>query len=126
MLALPLQGFASASMLYCGPASQGTANAQSAQHNGVQAADHHGNHHSAHGDSSHEHSHSPAAVDDTTSDLHQDAHKCLMCAFCGHSVAVNEFPSAPAFGEPAHVSPPEPWVLIVPMAARVPDKPPRA
>jgi hypothetical protein len=111
MLALPLQGLAAASMLYCGGKT----------------------------DARHQHHHDAAASDSSSIDAHAQAtsghddhvaadgagHKCAMCAFCGHGVALNQVPKALEFGQPAYASPPEPSVLIPAIAALVPDKPPR-
>lgn len=126
MLALPLQGLAAASMQNC-TGTSGTVNASSA---------HHGD--SAHLDSAHHgdsgmHVHHAAEVAaqaadpaEASSDASGSAHKCTLCALCGHGVALNEFPTPLEFGEQAHASPRDPTVLIPAVAVLVPDKPPRA
>lgn len=118
MLALPLQGFAAVSMLHCGAGAVKAASASVAHQDG-----HHGGHdHAAHqADASADGSGAPTADDYTAA-----GHECPLCAFCGHSVALNEFPKPMQFGEPAHASPQEPWILIQTLAVLVPDKPPRA
>ena len=120
MLALPVQGFAAASMLYCGPKAHAAQASQPADHEVTHGMSHAGHDHASH--AQHASAHAPAH---DAPDVGNEAHQCLMCAFCGHSVALSEFPKALEFGEPAHASPPEPSALIQPIAVLVPDKPPR-
>ncbi|HSV34610.1 MAG TPA: DUF2946 family protein [Ramlibacter sp.] len=109
MLALPLQGLAAASMGHCGARSSAapSESASAAHHEHAEAMHSHDGH-EGHGGGI------------------QADHKCSLCAFCGHAVALNEFPQSPQFGEPAHAPLPEPFVLIPALAVLVPDKPPRA
>lgn len=123
MLALPLQGLAAASMLFCGgKTSERSAAPAPAAHQGQHRHD------AGHGHSGH---HSASADVDLAAvgadaGSPPDGHKCNMCAYCGHAVALDLFPPTVEFGEPAHTSPPHRTVLIPAMAVLVPDKPPRA
>ncbi|MEP6791735.1 MAG: hypothetical protein ABI907_10210 [Ramlibacter sp.] len=100
MLALPLQGFAAASMALCGvPAPRHQHHAQ----------------HEAHG-------HQAKADADTG----KSGHTCAVCAACCNAAAFNPFPQPLEFGAPPHAAPAEPLVLIRALAVRLPDKPPRA
>jgi hypothetical protein len=124
MLALPLQGFAAASMLYC--AGQGSTAASSGA---APAGGHHAN---PAGIASHDHSgHQHAASADAArggpgDDGKAAGHKCATCAFCAHSVALDAFPPALEFGARAQASLPERPVLIAAVLVLLPDKPPRA
>jgi hypothetical protein len=123
MLALPLQGFAAASMLYCGQPSRAAQQADAAHHEAAQAVNHHASGHEGH---DHAVAATPDVADHDPQNPTQDTHKCIMCALCGHSVALSESPETLVFDEPSHVSPRGPSVQIEPVAVRVPDKPPRA
>ena len=120
MLALPLQGLAAASMIHCGSQSpQRMEAAHAVDHDGAQGMS---------GHVGHEHALQHAASSGTDGQGHDassDTHRCLVCAFCCHSVALNEAPLPLTFGEAAQTSAPEPSVLIQPMPVLVPDKPPR-
>ncbi len=136
MLALPLQGLAAASMQYCGGKTGGMTGGMQGQ-GAVLLPAAEAIHHDAH--AGHEHQHELAGPDLESIEAHTQAavghddhvaaddsgHKCAMCAFCGHGVALNQLPKALEFGQPAYASPPEPSVLIPAIAALVPDKPPR-
>jgi hypothetical protein len=137
MLALPLQGLAAASMQNC-TGTSGAVNAPVSLAMGAvdgegQVGHSHDTHdeqglHDAsvhHGDSD-LHAHLAAAGAGTSEDGNGAAHKCMLCALCGHGVALNEFPTALEFGEQAHASPRAAKVLIPAAAVLVPDKPPRA
>jgi len=127
MAAVPMQGFAAASMLFCGSGSQ-------RQHTHVQAGAmaavaNHGEAHTAapHDHASHSHAgkaHGNAA--DKKHGLPDATHKCSTCAACCNVVAMigpqHEIALAPA--PKADLA--EPFVLILVRATPVPDKPPRA
>lgn len=122
MLALPLQGFAAASMRFC-DTSQGTLAAAAVVTDQRQAGGHDPSAHSAH--SGHQH----AAQDMPAHDVpaHDTlAHKCALCAGCCHAMALPAFFKPLEFGPLAHADPAEPLVLIQAMPVRVPEKPPRA
>ena len=124
LLALPLQGFAAASQLFCGGdrgASQAVAHAAGPHHthSGAAATGH--SHHHADGTS--------AGTVHASSDAagHSDSgHRCAVCASCCNLAAVASF-------SPIVVPGPAPQVHLPPVALRVPtrvsrlpDKPPRA
>lgn len=114
MVAVPLQGLAAASMLFCGsgPHSAPAQAAGAPHHTG------HGDHGAvaADGESAH---HSSTALPDAT-------HKCGLCAACCHSMGV-----APALEPLSLASLPrpgfhEPFAPVHSRSLQVPDKPPRA
>ena len=126
MLALPLQGFAAASMLFCG---MGATQGSGTQQLFVIAAYHH-----MAGVKGTQHDHSKPAKaaqaakqsPDMQKQLPDATHKCGVCASCCSVVAISSFP--------ATVEPPslpkadlaEPFVLIYAVPSRLPEKPPRA
>lgn len=128
MAAIPLQGLAAASMLFCGmgahhaPAQQAAA----VKHmKAMQVAD------GATGEHDHsKHSHAAAEqpkenVDTSGAKLPDASHKCGVCASCCHSVAIAEFPQLVAFAPAPQADLVEPFVLIQVRPSPVPDKPPR-
>lgn len=133
LAALPLQGYAAAAMLFCGPAAIGSMGhadrADRAGHRGH--ADHAG--HAGHGAPEsatppHDHAqHSHEGHDSGVRDAPSDAdHACSVCAACSHSVALAGTPqvmSAPAVPQASGA---EPFSAFPTRAIRVPDKPPRA
>ncbi|HEY8360449.1 MAG TPA: hypothetical protein VIL30_23580 [Ramlibacter sp.] len=133
MAALPMQGMAAASMLFCG--SQAAARvAQAVSHHGqpasmdASAVDHASHGHGAHG-SSHGHAAAQADADQAAShspdDGSRQGHSCPICASCSQSQAVGGFASLP-LASPAPAA--EPWQPPVRVSSRtltLPDKPPR-
>ncbi len=124
MAAIPMQGFAAASMLFCGQGMQH----QHGMAQTEQAAPAHD--HSQHGHADASHGHAKAA--DTrhgvsgVSGVSGTAHKCSICAACCNSVAILGLEQAIAL-EPAPQSAlAEPLVFIQTLPPLVPDKPPRA
>lgn len=116
LAAIPLQGLAAASMLYCGMGAHPGAQAQSAataQH------DHSQHGHGVDRDASN-------SVDNVQQKLPDAAHKCGVCASCCHSVAITELPHTPVFAPLPQVEWAEPFVLLHARPAVVPDRPPRA
>lgn len=122
--AIPLQGLAASSMLFCGPG----------QHP-AQVAAAHADLHSPGGPASkgHDHSgHSHAGdvqakkTDSAGKKLPGAAHKCAVCASCCNLVAITEFPSLATFAPAPQADLAEPFVLIHARPSQVPDKPPRA
>lgn len=119
MVAIPLQGLAAASALMCGPGvHRGGVQAATVQHaheEGQQAQA--------------EHSHAAGVQQKTGDDPGQKGaavpHKCGVCAFCCHSVAIAEMPRAVAATPAPQTASAEPFVLIHSRPAQVPDKPPR-
>lgn len=126
MAAIPLQGLAAASMLYCGMGPSHTASAAA----GTQA------HHSSGAPTISGHDHAaqlpmaPSEVSptghDVTSKLPDATHKCGVCASCCHSVAIAELPQLAVFAPVPQLELAEPLVLIHARPSPVPDKPPRA
>jgi hypothetical protein len=116
MAALPLQGFAAASMLFCAAATH-EARVEAAQAVASGHHDHAGHRHSA--DPAAQQAQGPDTLQDTT-------HQCSLCASCCHSVAINEFPSLllPIAAPQAELA--APFVLMLGQITPVPDKPPRA
>ncbi|MDB5858892.1 MAG: hypothetical protein JWQ76_2581 [Ramlibacter sp.] len=112
LLAIPLQGIAAASMLYCGAAT-------SHSHDEVQAPSHHD--HSAD-------VHAAAQADDAAAaaGLPDQDHKCGACATCCHGAAIAATFTllSPSPAPQAHAA--EPVVHLHSRSSPVPDKPPRA
>lgn len=116
MAAIPLQGFAAASMLFCAAATH------QPQAQAVQAIQ--SSHHDHFG-----HSHAGVSVAEKaqgSDELPDAAHKCGLCASCCHSVAISESPSiAPLISAP-RAGLADPFALMQSRPSPVPDKPPRA
>ncbi len=112
MAALPLQGIAAASMLFCG--SQAAARV-------AEAASHHGHHTSM---DAAVHDHAPAADDAHSADAQE--HSCPICAACSQAQAVGEFDSLPLAAPAPSAEPSQPPVRVSSRALTLPDKPPRA
>jgi hypothetical protein len=121
MIALPLQGLAAASMLFCGTGQ--------AQHAAISSSD-------ARASVGHDHAAHMHSAEQTHADAHQvqegkpgslpDAgHKCGVCAACCHGAAIAGFSATPLVPPPPQANLAEPFVLIHARAASVPDKPPR-
>lgn len=116
MAAIPLQGFAAASMLLCG---MGASHAPA-------AAEHD---HAKHG---HDNAAGTQAkkADDTSGQpakqLPDSSHKCGVCASCCNSVAITESPQPVAVVHLPQAEWAELFVLIHTGPLQVPDKPPRA
>ncbi len=125
--AIPLQGLAASSMLFCGM-GQHHARVQAAM---AQAGmDSLGNTPSSGHDHS-KHSHAGDVVQaKTTTDagkkLPGGAHKCAVCASCCNVVAITEVPLLLALAPMPQAELAEPFVLIHARPSQVPDKPPRA
>ena len=114
--AIPLQGFASASMLFCGmDALQQQVQVQ------VQVQGEHD--HAAHG---HTKTVTKEAQADADAQLPDAAHTCGVCASCCHSPAISQTDAPLATASLPQAKAAEPFVLIHRRASPVPDKPPRA
>jgi MinD superfamily P-loop ATPase len=116
MAAIPLQGLAAASMLFCATGEHHAAAQVTA------AIDQHD--HSKHGHA--DEVPSKQAVDESGKKLPDLTHKCSVCASCCSSVALTESPQLVAFAPVPQAELAEPFVLIHARPAQVPDKPPRA
>ena len=124
MAALPMQGFAAASMLFCG---MGT------QHHGAPAADAPHDHAAMLGQATVEHVQASAmgathgALPDTRPATQHDLqHTCSICAACCNGAALIGLPQSMAVAPAAQAELAELLVLIHTIPSPVPDKPPRA
>lgn len=127
MLALPMQGFASASMQYCG---------KRADHMALQVpSDPEAHHH--HADASndgHQHAMHAAATQaadseqalDVQNQLPDAAHKCGVCASCCNLVGMTAAPQTVAVHSAPNAAYVEPSALIHSVPSALPEKPPRA
>jgi hypothetical protein len=138
VLALPMQGFAAASMLHCGGAGSETAlqiqSPSDARHQGGGSHHHGDGGHGQQGDAA-AHAHAPdLQAQALASDAPASAaaawpdasHHCGACAACCNLVALSEFPLA-VVAVPASATrqlEPAPAVYAAPL--RLPEKPPRA
>ena len=115
LAALPLQGAAAASMLFCDRAGAAVAHAAVQEEH----ADHDHSHHqvSAHEGHAAEH-------EDPAAPGHGD-HKCPICALC-QVVAIPESMSIVPSADSPSADLPQPRVLALTRAPPRPDKPPRA
>ncbi len=125
MLALPLQGFAAASMLFCGSGADHDVKVEQ-----MEVAS---GHHQMAGsmDAQHDHSkHNKMTQAGTQSpDDHKQlpgaSHKCSVCAACCSVMAISELPRTVKFQSLPKADLAEPFVLIHAVPSRLPDKPPR-
>ena len=126
MLALPLQGFAAASMLYCGmgaghDAKAGQMEMGSSHH---QMADVMGMQHG------HEKQDTTAQFakqsPNDQKQLPDSSHKCGVCATCCSVIAISNFPQTFEVQSSPKADLVEPFVLIYAVPSRIPEKPPRA
>ena len=118
LAAIPLQGLAAASMLFCGMGEH-HAPAVTAKHDVGAEHDHSGHGHAAE-------IQLEKAADDTGKDLPDAAHKCPVCASCCNIVGITELPQLAAMTPAPRAEAAEPFVLIHARPSPVPDKPPRA
>ena len=126
MLALPLQGFAAASMLYCGMGAGHHSKAAQTEMNSShhQMADAMGLQHE-HG----KHDKTVQAVkqsSQTQKQLPDSTHKCGVCAACCSVIAIADFPPTVEVQLSPKADLAEPFVLIHAVPSRPPEKPPRA
>jgi hypothetical protein len=129
MAALPLQGLAAGSMLFCDQASHSTA-APGERH------DHAAHEHAPGAQAAHEHA---IHADDMASRLSQQddgaqadhaqaqsGHACPICASCCNLVALSETPTLSVGGASPMAPPLQGPARVVTRVAPAPDKPPRA
>lgn len=124
MFAIPIQGFAAATMLYCGPGMAHQGQAAVAEHR-----------HPA-GTPAHEHAQAKPkakAGPDTGALKLSDGlgapnlmHKCGVCAACCNAVAIAQTPVSVAPEMAAYAEPGGPPTAAYSRPSLVPDKPPRA
>lgn len=125
MAAVPLQGLAAASMLYCGVGAHHAPGEVTAVQQAQLVSD--GNAGRLH-DSGHGHAagvQAKEAADTGSKNLPDSAHKCGVCASCCHSLAIGDIPGLLALAPSAQAGLAEPLVLIHAGPSQVPDKPPR-
>ncbi|TWO63327.1 hypothetical protein FN976_28580 [Caenimonas sedimenti] len=125
--AIPLQGLAASSMLFCGmgghhgPGKLAVMQADLAPSSRTASAGHDHSKHSHAGDVQ-----AKKTTDSAGKKLPDIAHKCAVCASCCNVVAITEFPQLVAFAPVPQAELDEPFVLIHARPSQVPDKPPRA
>ena len=125
MFALPLQGFAAASMLFCGmvpgdAVKQHQTSAVTGHHHSA-TADGAKHDHAKHGKTTQLKS-SPEGV----KQLPDSSHRCGVCASCCSVVAIAEFPWTIQTQSLPDADLPEPFVQIRAVPTRLLEKPPRA
>lgn len=122
MLAIPMQGLAAASMAICAGEHHAGAGRHEARSGG------------AHDHASHA-SHAPAAEQSVAHAAPQwedhaaepaTGHECGVCATCCHSPALAEYPPWPELPTLDQAVVTAPFVVILTVPSRLPDKPPRA
>ena len=125
MAAIPLQGLAAASMLFCGPnhapAPVAVVQQERHGHDGAASVQHD---HAKHVDAGEVQP--KKAGDNAGKKLPDASHKCGICASCCNSVAIAAFPELVAFAPVPQAELAELFVLIHAPPSQVPDKPPRA
>jgi hypothetical protein len=127
--AIPLQGLAASSMLFCGmgghhaPAQFTAAQAGMDSRADTASVEHDHSKHSHAGDGQTKKTDNAGKAGKKLPDT---AHKCAVCASCCNIVAITEFPQLVAFAPVPQAELAEPFVLIHARPSQVPDKPPRA
>jgi len=126
MLAIPLQGFAAATMLFCGA---GNGHHAAAAPTGAQH-DHRGHVHPV-SDAHASHTEvqakmAPDFPDATAKTPAGTVHKCGVCSSCCHLVAITESVPLVRIALVPHADIAAPVVAVQNRPVRVPDKPPRA
>ena len=126
MLALPLQGFAAASMLYCGMGAGHTAKAEqmdmSSSHHLMADAMGMQHDHSKHGKTAQTAKQSA----DGQKQLPDATPKCGACSACCNIIAISDFPQTVKLQPVSQAVLTEFFVSIHSAASRLPEKPPRA
>jgi hypothetical protein len=130
MAALPLQGFAAASMLFCGvergAVSQAAGDGHASHQHGDAPTSAHD--HAAHGHGSQDHHAKADTGSGSAPQADQDpqGHGCPVCASCCQVVGIGGFEPFPQTSAPPGVEPSSPVVRVATRTTTVPDKPPRA
>ena len=118
--AVPLQGFAAASMAFC-KGDHHTVAISQAEEPGTSGI-------SAHGHASHMHG-AQTQIDETQSasaELPDAAHKCGVCASCCYSFGIAQRVHWPSLSPAPQAALAEPFLVILTTPSSVLDKPPRA
>lgn len=120
MAALPMQGIAAASMLFCDQAAHSTAQQQASHEH---ASHDHGHDHAAHGHDGHD---GQEASHGAKASSGGDDHACPICASCCNLLALSEAPTLSL--DSARPAPPplQGPSRVATREAPGPDKPPRA
>ena len=130
MAALPLQGFAATSMLFCGLESASISQSASGGHagHGQSAAAPDTVHvHAEHGHGAQGHPKAdPGSGKAAQADQDKQGEGCPVCASCCHVVALGAFEALPLTSALVAVESSASAVRVFTRAAAVPDKPPRA
>jgi hypothetical protein len=126
MAAIPLQGWAAAAMLFCGPAPQAAMHAKAhaakadVSHQGL-----HAGHHDMHAEHA-QHQMDSGDAGDGAQPVADSGHTCSVCAACSHGVALAQTLRWPAVASPPAADIAEPLAAVLARPSPVPDKPPRA
>jgi hypothetical protein len=128
LAALPLQGWAAATMLFCGPAQHTAVVAK--VHSPADAPSHHDTH-TAHHDMQAQAQHhvdtsDTGSTDDGAGHVAGGTHTSGVCAACCHGVALAQTPHWPSIAAAPSADLAEPLVAVLARPSSVPDKPPRA
>ena len=123
--AVPMQGFAAASMLFCGMAAQHQHTAPAGEpHDHAALHDHTGGAEQA---PTHHHNHANDPAADRAPDASPDAaHTCSICAACCNGVALIGLNPMAAMASAPQAALAEPLVWVHTLPSAIPDKPPRA
>ena len=126
MLALPLQGFAAASMLFCGMGAGHDAKTAQVE----MASSHHQMADAMVMPHEHQKQDTSAQIAKQSPDIQKQlpdsSHKCGVCAACCSLIAITDFPLTVEVQSSPKVNLAEPFVLIHAVPSRLPEKPPRA
>ena len=121
LAALPLQGWAAATMLFCGPAPRAAVVAKA--HSPEAAANHHQMHGPHDVPAAHAQHHDAA---DGAQPVADGSHTCGVCAACCHGVALAQTQPWPSVSPAPEAGHGEPLLAVLARPSPVPDKPPRA
>ncbi len=131
MAALPLQGMAAASMLFCGAPSDARIAQATSSHGHHSSMDVPSHDHSGHGHEGAHGAQAQAGADDGMSHAPDggdsaQSHSCPVCAACSQAQAVGGSDSLPLATPASSAEPSQPPVRVSSRALTLPDKPPRA
>lgn len=127
LVAIPLQGFAAATMLFChssGQAQQSAGVAQEHRHHEHGAAAEDG--HAMHQHAGHNQAAGEAGQQSDAAKLTDLGQKCSACAACCHSVGISDTPRVPTLSGAPQIVTAESAAAVYSRPSSVPDKPPRA
>lgn len=128
LAAIPLQGLAAASMLYCGGQHHGAAPAahEPAVGHGAFASAAAGRHdHTLHGHGARSRASKQQDQTSALTLLPDASHKCGVCAACCYGVALTPSGDVLQFVPVAPLQAPEPLARVPDVSVQLPDKPPR-